>query len=67
MPFRLFVFLPRNNTTRKDEITPREKTKLLNKATRKDEITITTPREKTKKTPRKMTRRRHMALKKTKF
>ena len=52
VPFRLFVFSPRNNAMRKnektkrrhtkrrkDEITPCEKTKRRNNATRKDEIT----------------------------
>ena len=48
-----FVFSPRNNTTRKNEKTPREKTKRQNNAMRKDEIT-----------PCKMTKRRNNATRK---
>ena len=39
VPFRLFVISQRNNATRKDEITPSEKTKRRNNAARKDEKT----------------------------
>ena len=60
MPFRLFAFSLRNNATRQNEKTSREKTKKRHAQRRKDEIIS---REKTKEHQAK---RRNDAMRKTK-